>query len=164
MRFALSVRAALVVATAVLLGGTLLAAPTAPTHAAPSEETARAAGCRPPNCWMAISFNTKTGYAGWTSNAGRSTQRAAMRAALDKCRSRAENAGAQRFCLSPAVRQVYRKNGCVAVYFRRRNGQIVEWARGKADTVTPAKRAARRAVDGPGEIVFSRADCALRRF
>jgi len=165
LRFALSVRAALVLATAVLLGGTLLAVPSGPTHAAAPQVTARAAGCKVPNCWMAVSFNTKTGYSGWTSDRGRSTKAAAMRAALERCRNRPENAGAVRFCSPPAAREVYRRNGCVAVYFRRRDDRIVEWAKGKADTPTPAKRAARRIVnDGPGEIVLSRVDCSARRF
>lgn len=166
MRSALSIRAALVLATAVLLGGTLLAVPSGPTHALPPEDTARAAGCRAPNCWTAISFNTKTGYSGWTTpERGRSTKAAAMRAALTKCRNRPVNAQAKSSCLRPSVREVYRRNGCVAVFFRRRDGRIVEWARGKADTETPAKRQARRAVnDGPGEIVFSRLACGLRRF
>lgn len=114
---------------------------------------------------MAVSFNTATGYAGWTSGRGRSTKEAAMRAALEACRARPENAGRRTACVGPAVRGTVIKNGCVAVYFRRRNSRIVEWAKGLADTPTPAKRKARRIVnDGPGEVVLSRIDCAARNF
>ena len=161
MRSTAFVRGALTLAVAVLLGGTLLAAPAGSASAAPVERTARQLSCHIPHCWAAISFNTATGYSGWAVDKG--SKVGASLAALSHCKARPVNATHRTACLRPAVRKVYTENGCVAVVFRRRNGVIVEWAKGKSYGPILAIREARRQVsDRPGEIVMSRYACSRR--
>jgi len=164
LRIDVFVRLSIAGILALVLGGTVLTGPARSAPNTTSPTAARAGGCNVPHCWMAVSFNTATGYSGWTSGRGRSTKAAAMRAALESCRTRPENAGRRQACVGPAKRNSVIQNGCVAVFFRRRNGRIVEWAKGLADTPTPAKRKAKRIVnDGPGVVVLSRVDCSARK-
>lgn len=166
MRFILFLRGLLVLATATVLGGTLLTAP-ATSAPARSEGTAlvarqaeRRPACAPRNCWAAISFNTATGYSGWRRDVA--SKERAMKDALAHCKNRRENQRRKGACLWPGKRKVFVQTGCVAVAFRRRNGRIVEWAKGKGyDPITATKRA-RREVRGPGTIVKSRDACTYR--
>ncbi len=160
MRSTAIVRGVLTLAVAVLLAGTLLAAPAGSAQAVPGDTSARQAGCRIPHCWAAISFNTVTGYSGWAVDRG--SKLAAVQGALARCKARPQNVAHRPACQRPAARNVYSENGCVAVAFRRRNGHIVEWAKGKSYGPLTAMREARREVRGPGEIVMSRYACSRR--
>ncbi|MEZ0581121.1 hypothetical protein [Nocardioides sp. MH1] len=163
LRSTLLVRAALTMAAALLLGGTLLAAPT--TAAAPDRAAtvaSRAPGCVP-HCWVAISFNPETLRSGWTQNGNWGTKAGASSSALNHCKNRPVNAGHARACVKPSARGAYNQNGCVAVAWRVRNEQLVEWAKGLGDGPKSAMRHARRAVDGRGVINAGYA-CAPRKF
>lgn len=163
MRIALLVRALLALAIATVLGATMTAVPAGSASAAPAPETARLAGCKIPHCWSAISFNTATGRSGWTDN--KATRAKAVERAIYRCKNRDANRAHRRACQNPNRRNVYAENGCVAVAFRRNNGRIVEWAKGKAYGPIVAKRRARNVVnDGPGEVVISAWACSRRRF
>lgn len=161
MRSTLLVRAVLSVAAALVLGGSLLAAPTT-AGAAPAPVATRAAACIP-HCWIAISFNPETLRSGWTQDGNWATKAGASSSALNHCKNRPVNAGHARACLPPANRDVYKENGCVAVAWRVRNERLIEWGKGKADGPKTATRRARRSVDGPGTIRAGYA-CAPRRF
>jgi hypothetical protein len=155
------VRGALTLAVAVLLGGTLLAAPAGSATAVPAEGPARQASCRIPHCWAAISFNTDTGYSGWAVD--KRSQVGASLAAITRCKARQVNSAHRPACQRPGARKVYTENGCVAVVFRRRNGVIVDWAKGKSYGPLTAIRQARQQVNNrPGQIVMSRYACSRR--
>ena len=157
-------RALLALAAALVLSGSLLAAPatSATADRAPTLVAARAPGCIP-HCWVAISFNPETLRSGWTQKNKWGTKAGASSSALNHCKNRPVNAGHARACVPPGQRDVYNQNGCVAVAWRVRNEQLVEWAKGKGDGPKAAMRAARRAVDGRGTISAGYA-CAPRRF
>ena len=162
MRSALYVRALLALATALLLGGTLLSGPGgSATAAATAVAASRLASCNIPHCWSAISFNTATGRSGWTDN--KASRARAVERAIYRCKNRDENRLHRSACQNPNNRNVYAENGCVAVAFRRNNGRIVEWAKGKSYGPIVAKRRARRAVAGPGEVLVSAWACSRRR-
>ncbi|WP_183094805.1 hypothetical protein [Nocardioides stalactiti] len=169
MRTASILRLLLALAAALLLGGTLLAAPaTSAAPVAPAEKVtttqlaARAPGCLP-RCWGAISFNTQTLRGGWTQKGDWATKAGAMSSALSHCRNRPPNAGHRTACQAPGQREVVVQNGCVAVAWRVRNERLVEWAKGKAYGPKGAQREARRIVDGRGTI-SSGYYCTPRRF
>lgn len=164
MRPASFVRAVLALAAALLLGGTLLAAPatsTTPDRVA-TEVSARAPGCLPLRCWTAISFNPETQRSGWTQKGAWGSKKQAMTSALRHCRNRPVNAGHARACQWPDKRNVYNVGGCVAVAWRMRNDRLVEWAKGKAFGPIVAERRARREVRGIGTIRSGYA-CAPRK-
>jgi hypothetical protein len=158
------VRALLALAAALVLSGSLLAAPatSAPADRAAAPLAARAPGCIP-HCWVAISFNPETLRSGWTQKSNWGTKAGASASALNHCKNRPVNAGHARACVPPSNRKVYKENGCVAVAWRVRNEHLVEWAKGKGDGPKAAMRDARRAVDGRGVIDAGYA-CAPRRF
>lgn len=165
MRSALFVRAVLAVAAALLLGGTLL---TAPATAITSDRTttevsARAPGCIP-RCWAAISFNPRTQRSGWTQKSNWGTKAGAMNSALRHCRNRPVNAGFARHCVPPSKRDTVIQNGCVAVAWLLRRGQLKQWTVGRAYGPKKAQRLARRKLDGTGGVRESGYNCSPRRF
>lgn len=164
MRFALFVRAALALATAVLLGGTLLTAPatSAPAARLSTQMAAGNPGCLPLKCWTAISFNPETLRGGWTQKGSYGSKAQAMSSALAHCRNRPVNAGHARACQRPSLRKVFNVGGCVAVAWRVRNNRLVEWGKGKAFGPIVATRRARAVVRGEGTIDSGYA-CAPRK-
>ncbi len=154
MRSASFVRAVLALAAALLLGGTLLAAPA--TSVTPSrvsaEVSARAPGCMPYKCWAAISFNTETLRSGWTQKKQWGSKKRAMQSALAHCKNRPVNEGHRDACKSPEGRKAFNQGGCVAVAWRVNNGNLAEWAVGKSLGPIVAQRKARRAVRGEGTV------------
>ena len=164
MRSALFVRAVLALAAAFLLGGTLLAAPATsmPTDRAPADVSARAPGCMPYNCWVAISFNTETLRSGWTQRNKWGSKAGAMQSAFAHCKARPVNEGHRDACVSPAGRKAYNQGGCVAVAWRVRDGALVQWAVGKSLGPVVAQRKARKIVRGTGTVSSGYA-CPPRR-
>lgn len=154
MRSASFVRAALALAAALLLGGTLLAAPATSTspERVGTEVSARGPACLPSRCWTALSFNPETQRGGWTQQGAWGSKKQAMRSAFNHCKQRPVNAGHARACQWPNKRNVYNVGGCVAVAWRMRNNRLVEWAKGKAFGPIVAQRRARKAVRGIGTI------------
>lgn len=153
MRSALFVRALVALATALLLGGTLLATPAASAPSTPAERTftevsARGYGCKLNKCWGAISFNPVAQRGGWTQKGNYATKKAAMSSAFRHCKYR--NPGSRRFCVWPGKRDTFIQGGTVAVAWLVRNGQVVQWTVGKAFGHKSAERRARRKLDGAG--------------
>jgi hypothetical protein len=123
---------------------------------------ARAPGCLP-NCWTAISFNPETRRGGWTQKNQWGSKANAMQSAYQHCRTRPVNAGHARACVRPGNRDVYVKNGCVAVAWLVRNDRLIQWTVGKAYGPLKAKRIAKRKLDGAGTRVAGYS-CSPRRF
>lgn len=163
LRPALFVRALLALLATAALSLTLLSAPLSapagakPAPAAPTQP--RVAACFP-GCWGAISFNTATGISGGKyDTAGKD---AATSAALRRCKTK--NPNRARACVAPGVRNTWVKNGCLAIWYRTRNGRIVEWAKGSSFYKAKSIRIAKRIVnDGPGEIHQSAQLCTTKR-
>jgi hypothetical protein len=150
LRSTLLVRAVLALAAAFVLSSTLL---TAPTTAAAPERTATVVAARPgclPNCWVAISFNTDTLRGGWTQNGNWGTKSGASSSALNHCKNRDVNAGHARACVAPGVKDTVTQNGCVAVAWLTRNGNLVRWVKASAYGPRIAERKAKRKLDGTG--------------
>lgn len=167
MRLTTLVRTAVALAAALLLGGTLLAASPAASVPAPSAGETVAAGlrdCRTPDCWIAGSVNSRTGfvYMSWNTSA----KRAAVRAATRQCKQE-----------TPAQydwackRAGYNRWGCLAVAYRSNDGKLAEWGWAPADydrrtSKREAKRRAitkaKREVRGPGRERVWGANCTAR--
>lgn len=165
MRTTTSGRAALALIAAAALSLTLLTAPTLAAPAAPADRqvadrSLRVAACWP-GCWGAISFNTRTGVSGGKNDVG--GKDAAIRKALTRCRSKPANQLAPAACVSPRRHDLYVKNACIEVWYRERNGRVVEWAKGRHFYQARARRVAKRQLDGPGEIKRSAWLCTTRR-
>ncbi|WP_146207263.1 hypothetical protein [Nocardioides silvaticus] len=155
MRTASYVRAMLALAAALVLGGTLLAAPATsvtPTRVAAVQVSAKAPGCMPYKCWAAISFNTETLRSGWTQNKQWGSKKKAVQSAFAHCKNRPVNEGHRDACKSPEGRKAYNQGGCVAVAWRVKDGNLVEWAVGKSLGPIVAQRKARKAVRGEGTV------------
>lgn len=164
MRSTTSVRVILAILGVLAVAGTLLSAPAqaAPAPQASQELTMRAPACLP-RCWTAISFNPKTMRGGWTQDGNWGGKRAAMKSALRHCERRPVNAEAPRACLWPGKRDVYVRNGCVAVAKLVRNGRLIQWTIGKAYGPRKAMRLAKRKLDGTGTRSAGYS-CSPRRF
>jgi len=170
LRSALFVRAAIAVAAAFLLSGSLLVAPasssasTAPTASdrVTTQVSARAPGCIP-RCWVAVAYNFATGRSGWTQTGNWGAKKGAMQSAMRHCRVRDVNVGHERACIWPAKRRAFAQNGCVAIAKRIRAGNVVQWAVGKAYGPRKAMRLAKRKLEGPGDRVAGFA-CSPRKF
>lgn len=150
------VRAALALALAMMLGGTLLSAPSTAKASETSERAVAVAakfpGCYPKKCWTAISFNSETLRSGSTRKGQWGSKKKAMQSAFQHCKARPVNAGHRNACKPPKARKVYNQGGCVAVAWRVNNGTLVKWAVGKAFGPIVAQRKARKAVRGPGTV------------
>jgi hypothetical protein len=164
LRSALFVRAAIAVAAVFLLGGSLLAAPATSitSDRVKTDVSARAPGCIP-RCWAALSFNVQTQRSGWTQSGKWGTKKEAMSSALRHCRNRPVNAGFARRCVPPAKRDTFVQNGCVAVAWRIRGGNLVQWTVARAYGPKKAQRKARQKLDGRGTY-HSGYNCSPRRF
>lgn len=146
------IRSALALATALLLGGVLLAAaPTASARATSSAErgtdTARLASCnwRAHQCFGAISLNTRTGVVGFAND--RRSRSKATSVAQRMCKARSVRHGG-----SPGqcTRAGWVRNGCLAVAIRIRHGSLVEWGSGFDYDPDQAQAKAKRKVRGLG--------------
>lgn len=166
LRTALHIRALVALAAALLFGGTLLGAPAASATPPSAESTivvsARAVNCIP-NCWVSVSFNTHTLRSGWTQKGRYGSKKGAMNSAHDHCRARPVNAGHAAACKWPGMKDAVTKNGCVAVAWLTRDGQLVKWTVGRAYGPMKSMRAAKRKLDGQGTRDAGYA-CAPRRF
>ncbi len=167
MRLTTLIRTAVALAVALLLGGTLLAASPATSAPAPrADETVTGSlrDCRAPDCWIAGSVNTKTGfvYMSWNTSAKGAAVRAATRQCKEETPARYDWA---------CKRAGYNRWGCLAVAYRVNNGSLAEWGWAPADydrrtSMREAKRKAitkaKRKVRGPGRERVWGANCTAR--
>ena len=148
---------------AALLGVSVMSAISPTTaHAravsAPSErvtverDAQRAAGCRIPNCYAAVSLSPDQAY-GYTYN--RATRARAVRIAHRKCKANSNYPG-------QCTKMGSVGNGCMAVAIKTNsNGWITAWATGFGRSARAAKRQAIRRNDGGRIRVWT---CTSRRY
>ncbi|WP_183094804.1 DUF4189 domain-containing protein [Nocardioides stalactiti] len=153
-------RSLLALATAVLLGGVLLA--TAPTASAQATEPPRPAtgadldraaqgerlaSCnwRRHQCFAAVSFNTRTGQVGWAND--KRAKDTAINVAHRSCKTRSE---AGEGYPGQCEKAGWVRNGCMALAVRILDGTLAEWRTAYAYREADAKAAALDKVRGDG--------------
>jgi hypothetical protein len=130
MRLTTLIRTAVVLAAALVLGGTLptaspatSATSSAPTLAAEEPAVRSAAAdadrrtCRAPQCWIAGARNARTGVAFMNWNL--STKAAAVRAAMKQCRNKTRRDSFDSAC----TKSGNQRHGCLAIAYLVRDGK-----------------------------------------